>query len=172
MVDLLKPKRGGFRREFGLGEFIFLFMAGHGPYDSPKIDPLAGTCQADIFHEYKLALMSTTALDRATRTEEKQARKEDRSIDPDNIERLTEFYFARMPYKAQGCRYHSFVSYFSSLQKLGWVEESGFTEKSDFQDKYPEAQPRKYFRLTEKGLSASQTSWKNPFKALYGLQSI
>ncbi len=61
---------------------------GNGPFDSPHIDPLIGAPQADIFHEYKLALIKTTALDRATRAEERIAKREKRPINPDNIERL------------------------------------------------------------------------------------
>jgi hypothetical protein len=100
------------------------FLLGHGPNGSPVIDSDVGAPQADIFHHYKLALMKATALDRATRVEEKRARREKRPINPDNIDRLAERYLARMPYKAQGCRYHSFVVYFSNLQRLGWVEPS------------------------------------------------
>ena len=122
MVELLKPARGGFLRPFGCGCFIREFLMGHGPYGAPVIDPSVGAPQADIFHHYKMALIRATALDRATRTEEKRARQQNRPINPDNIEKLAERYQAGMPYKAHGCRYHSFVVYFSTLQRLGWVE--------------------------------------------------
>ena len=69
-----------------------------------------------------MALMRATAMDRAARAEEKRARREKRPIDPANIEKLAEKYLARMPYKAWGCRFHSFIVYFSNLQRLGWVE--------------------------------------------------
>ena len=69
-------------------------------------------------------------MDRATRSEEKRAKKENRSINPDNIDKLYKKYLTRMPYKAQGCRYHSFVTYFSILQKLKWVEPTGKEEPS------------------------------------------
>ena len=124
MVELLRPARGGFLRPFGCGWFMREFLLGHGPNGSPVIDSDVGAPQADIFHHYKLALMKATALDRATRVEEKRARREKRPINPDNIDRLAERYLARMPYKAQGCRYHSFVVYFSNLQRLRWVEPS------------------------------------------------
>jgi len=124
VVELLRPARGGFLRPFGCGWFMREFLLGHGPNGSPVIDSDVGAPQADIFHHYKLALMKATALDRATRVEEKRARREKRPINPDNIDRLAERYLARMPYKAQGCRYHSFVVYFSNLQRLGWVEPS------------------------------------------------
>lgn len=113
MTLMLKPKRGGFLRPFGCGWFIREFLLGNGPYGSPRIDPDVGAPQADIFREYKMALMRATALDKATRAEEKQAKREKRPIDPDNIEKLAERYLARMPYKAQGARFHSFVIYFN-----------------------------------------------------------
>jgi len=75
---------------------------------------------------------------------------------------------AGMPYKATGCRYHSFVTYFSTLRRLGWVELSCKEEPSSFQDNYPSGQPRKYYRLTQAGQSASDAAWANPQFALYG----
>lgn len=168
MVELLKPSRGGFLRPFGCGLFIRDFLLGKGPYGSQTIDSETGACQADIFREYKLAMMRTTAMDRATRVEEKKARKEKRPIDPENIEKLSERYLARMPYKAQGCRFHSFVVYFSNIQRLGWVEATGNEELSEFQEHYPVGQPRKYFRLTRAGREASDSVWANPLRTLYG----
>jgi len=168
VVELLRPARGGFLRPFGCGWFIREFLLGNAPNGSPKIDPDAGAPQADIFHHYKMALMRATALDRAVRTEEKHARRERRTIDPANIERLTERYLARMPYKASGCRFHSFVVYFSNLQRLGWVEFTGREEPSAFQDHYPPGPSRKYYRLTEAGREAGDVAWANPHLALYG----
>jgi hypothetical protein len=168
MVTLhLKPSRGGFLRPFGCGWFTREFLLDHSPYGSPKIDPDVGAPQADIFHHYKMALIRATALDKATRVEEKRARREKRPIDPETIEKLTKQYIARMPYKAQGCRFHSFVVYFSNLQRLGWVEETGREEPSAFQDHYPPGPPRRYFRLTDKGKSAPDYLWADPRKALY-----
>ena len=168
VLEPLKPTRGGFLRVFGCGWFVREFLLGHGPEGSPVIDTSVGAPQADIFHYYKIALLRATALDRATRTEERKARCEKRSINPDNIEKLTGKYLARMPYKANGCRYHSFVVYFSNLQRLGWVEATGEEEPSAFQDHYPPGQPRKYFRLTRAGKEASDAAWADPRLALYG----
>ena len=168
MVELLKPPRGGFLRPFGCGWFIREFLLGHGPNGSPRIDSDVGAPQADIFHHYKLALMRATALDRAVRTEKKRARREKRPISPDNIDRLAERYFSRMPYKAQGCRYHSFITYFSNLVRLSWVEFTGKEEASAFQDHYPPGPPRRYFRLTKAGQEAGDAAWANPYFALYG----
>jgi hypothetical protein len=165
---LLKPVRGGFLRHFGCAWFIWQFLLGNGPYGSPSIDPEVGAYQADIFHHYKVALMRATALDRATRAEERMAKRQKRRIDPENIEKLAKRYFSLMPYKAQGCRYHSFVTYFSTLQRLGWVEPSGKEERSSFQDNYPPGPARRYFRLTDAGKSAPETAWANPQRALYG----
>ena len=140
---------------------------GKGPNGSLSIDPAIGAPQAEIFHDYKMALLKATAIDRATRKEEKQARREKRSIDPEKIEKLAQRYLAKMPYKANGCRYHSFVTYFSTLQRLSWVEPSGKEEPSNFQDNYPPGPPRKYFRLTRTGQEAGDAAWVNPRLALY-----
>jgi len=164
----LRPQRGGFLRPFGCGWFIREFLLGKGPNGSPKIDPDVGSPQAVIFHHYKLSLMKATALDRAISLEEKRAKKERRFIDLDKITELADQFLARMPYKAHGCRYHSFVVYFSNLQRLGWVEFTGKEEPSAFQDHYPPGQPRRYFRLTDAGRAASGASWSNPQFALYG----
>ncbi|MFC1930340.1 hypothetical protein ACFLWE_00365 [Chloroflexota bacterium] len=86
MVLALKPKRGGFLRPFGCGEFIKEFLLGHGPYFTPKIVPETGAPQTDIFFQYKTALIRATALDKATRHEEMLARRERRTISPDNID--------------------------------------------------------------------------------------
>ncbi len=168
MVELLRPARGGFLRPFGCGWFIREFLLGHSPNGSPQIDPHIGACQADICYHYKTALIKAIALDRATRREEKQARREKRAIDPERIERLTERYLARTPYKSTSCRFHSFIVYFSNLQRLGWVEPAGREEPSAFQDHYPPGPPRRYFRLTDAGKAASEAAWSNPRIALYG----
>jgi len=164
----MKPRRGGFLRSFGCGCFIREFLMGNGPQGSPHIDPTTGAPQADIFHHYKEAILRATALDRATKAEERRARREKQLISPDNIEKLTERYLRRMPYKSSACRYHSFVVYFSNLQRLGWVKFSGREEPSAFQDHYAAGPPRRYYRLTPAGMAASDAAWSNPLHALYG----
>lgn len=168
MTELLRPVRGGFLRPFGCGWFIREFLLGRGPNGSPSIDPEIGAPQADVFYFYKRALMQATAVDQATRVEEKRARREKRSIEPANIKKLAERYLSRMPYKSRGCRFHSFVTYFSNLQRLRWVEFTGREEPSSLQENYPSGQPRKFFRLTDAGRQASETAWRNPYRALYG----
>jgi len=168
VAELLRPPRGGFLRSVGCAEFIWKFLLGQGPHGSPAIDPEVGAPQADIFYYYKRALMRATAVDQATIAEEKQARREKRSIEPANIEKLTERYLSRIPYKTRGCRFHSFIVYFSTLRRLGWVEPTGREEPSSFQDHYLPGPPRRYFRLTKAGREASETAWKNPCRILYG----
>jgi hypothetical protein len=168
VVELLRPIKGGFLRPFGCGWFIREFLFGHGPEGRPKIDPNRGACQADIFYHYKTALLKAIALDRAIRQEERQARRQRRAISPERIEQLTERYLARLPYKTTSCRYHSFIVYFSNLQRLDWVEFTGREEASAFQDHYPPGPPRRYFRLTKAGREAGEAAWSNPLLALYG----
>lgn len=163
-----RASRGGFLRAFGCAWFIRQFLLGNGPGGVPAIDPEVGACQADIFHHYKVALIKATALDRATRAEEEMARRQKRCIDPENIEKLTQRYLEVISYKTQGCRFHSFIVYFSTLQRLGWVEPTGREEPSSFQDYYPPGPPRRYFRLTDAGKAAPETAWANPHRALYG----
>jgi len=168
VIEPLRPARGGFLRPFGCGWFIREFLSGHGPNGSPRIDPQPGAPQSDVFYHYKKALLEATSLDRAVRREERQARREKRAIKPENIERLAKLYLSRMPSKATGCRYHSFVVYFSNLQRLGWVQRSGREKPSAFQEHYPEGQPRIFYRLTKAGREASDAAWANPQLTLYG----
>jgi len=170
-VEPLKPKRGGFLRPFGCGWFIREFLRGNAPYGSPYVDPHRGAPQADIFSFYKNALIGATALDKATRVEEKTAQHEKRPINPENIEELAQTYRSEMPYKGHGCRYHSFVTYFSNLVRLYWVEATGEEEPSAFQDHYPQGQPRRYYRLTAAGLIAAEEAWANPTLTLYRSKS-
>ena len=164
----LRPSRGGFLRPFGCGWFIREFLMGRGPNGSPGIDPNVGAPQSDICYHYKKALFTAIAVDKATRQEERQAKREKRPISPNRIEKLAARYLHQIPYKSSSCRYHSFVVYFSNLQRLGWVEESGVEERSTFQDNYPQGYPRRFFRLTEAGRAASESAWANPLAALYG----
>jgi hypothetical protein len=124
---------------------------GNAPFGSPSIDPGIGAPQADTFHHYKMARLEFTAMDRATRQEEQQAKRQKRTISPDNIQRIAEQRMARIPWKSNGCRYHSFVEEHSSLQ-----------------DYYPEGQPRRFYRLTGAGMAAPESDWADPYAALYG----
>lgn len=141
---------------------------GYGPYGSDIIDPSVGAPQADIFYNYKNALQYETAVDRATRDEERLAKQQKRRISPSNIDKLTQRYLNTSTYRRCGCRYHSFITYFGNLQRLGWVEFTGREEPSHIQDNYPPGPPRRFYRLTAAGLAASGSLWVNPRYALYG----
>jgi hypothetical protein len=134
---------------------------------SPAVDPSQGSPQSEIFYHYKKALIQAIALDRATAEEERLAKQQKRPISPENIERFTQKHLALIPYKSTSCRYHSFVVYFSNLQRLGWVEFTGREEHSALQDNYLKGQPRRYFRLTAFGITATDAAWANPRLALY-----
>ena len=120
--------------------------AGHGTHDSLRIDADVGAPQADIFYYYKNALRRSYASDRATRDEERMAARQRRPIDPDQIDALTERHLSKLPYKQSGCRFHSFIIYFSNLQRLRWVEFTWSWRTSRlFQDHYGAGQPRNTF---------------------------
>ena len=168
MTEALKPKCGGFMRPFGCGEFIKDFLLGRGPNGSPKIDPEVGAPQSDMHYAYKKALHHSYAEDMVATEEEKRMRKGLPAFTVQEAEERTAYYLKLIPYKLTHCRYHSFVVYFSNLQRLGWVEFTGKEEPSEFQEHHPPGPPRKYFRLTTKGKAASDAEWANPLFALYG----
>jgi hypothetical protein len=163
----LKPKRGGFLRPFGCGWYIREYLSGNAPYGSPMVDPKIGAPQADIFHYYKEALRQVSAMDKATITETRLAWREKRPIDPNIIDILYHRYLAHLPYKAHGCRFHSFIVYCSMLKRLHWIEPTGREEPSAFQTNYPPGPPRRYFRLTLAGRVAPDSAWANPLATLY-----
>ena len=164
---LVRPNKGGFLRAFGCGWFIREFLSGKGPYGALWIDPQNGAPQADIFYHYKRTLAQETATEPAVRGEERQSKKEGRLYDPDQVPELIDKHLGRLRYKSSGMRYHSFVTYFHNIKRLGWVEVTGQTEPSAFQDHYRAGQPRIFYRLTRAGREASGTAWANPQKALY-----
>lgn len=165
-VATLRPNKGGFIRAFGCGWFIREFLLGHAPFGAPAIDPAKGSPQADIFYHYKLALFKSYAEDAAVRKEEERARAEKRRISPEKIEELTVYYSERIPYKLVAARYHSFVNYCGMLKRLGWLEE--VTEEPSGPQEYdPHFQPRRYYRLTKKGIDAPDAEWSNPKLILY-----
>jgi hypothetical protein len=74
-------------------------------------------------------------------------------------------------------RYHSFLSYFGLLNRLGWVEPTGEQEVSQAQDMMglengekprKTGQPRVYYRLSRAGYAAHQSLIADPITALYG----
>jgi len=164
----MRPNRGGYSRPFGCGWFIREFLLGHGPEGSAVIDPDNGAPQADIFYHYKTALHRAYADDTVAWENEERIRKGKPIYTPEEYTERVAWFLSRIPYKLFKCRFHSFVVYFSNLQRLGWVEPTGFEEPSAFQDHYPPGPPRRYFRLTDGGRNASDRQWSNPLLALYG----
>lgn len=164
----LMPRRGGFLRPFGLGMFIKEFLAGYGPYGAPKIDPTEGACQTDIREHYKAALFKMYAEDAVAREVERRIRQGLPPMTSEEEDRFKLRSLERIPHKFTSIRSHSFARYFNHLIRLGWVEPTGREELSAFQDNYPDAQPRRYFKLTDRGRIASDSEWSNPLRTLYG----
>jgi len=173
MVTAARPGRGGFLLPFGCGWFIREFLLGHGPEGSLKIDPNVGVCQEDMFYHYKLSLHKAYAED-ATAWENDRRIKTGRELytELEYAERV-DWHLRSMPYKLVKCRYHSFQRYFHWLKQLGWVEVTGREERSSVQEAVEKsrsaaglppytAPPRKYYRLTNKGIEAPDYEWSNP----------
>lgn len=167
MAETLRPNRGGFIRPFGCGWFIREFLLGHGPEDSPRIDPQIGACQEDIFYQYKRALHKASAED-VIAWENEERIKQGKPIysEVEHAERL-EYFMGRIPYKLVKCRYHSFQRYCHMLRQLGWTEFTGREEAASIQEYYPAAPSRRYYRLTQKGIEALDQQWSNPQLTLY-----
>lgn len=168
MVELMKPPKGGFMRPFGCGIFIRGFLMGKGAvYGAPIIDPNRGSPQADIFYHYKRALHAAYAED-ATAWENDRRIKVGKEpyTELEYAERVA-WYLSRISYKLIKCRYHSFLMYFNMLKKLHWVEVTGEEEVSTPQDYYKDFEPRRYYRLSKKGIEAPNDEWSNPHRTLY-----
>jgi hypothetical protein len=163
----LRPQRGGYTRSFGCGIFTRNFLLGHGPEGSPAIDPERGACQADIFYFYKMALHKAYAEDAVDRENDQRIRDGKPIYNPEEYAERVIWYQERIPHKTFKARYHSFQRYFHWLKQLAWVEFTGLEEQSALQQSYPDAPPRKYYRLTEKGITAPDYEWSNPQLALY-----
>jgi|YelNatPaOPRAMG01_1025707.scaffolds.fasta_scaffold45536_1 hypothetical protein len=167
MAIPISPERGGFLRSFYTGIFIRDFLAGRGPFGSPAIDPEVGACQEDIFYHYKQAIIRAYAEDAVAYEVEERIRKKLPPYTEEEIDERLRYYLERIPYKLTSARYHSFRRYFHWLKQLGWVEFTGREEHSSMQDYYPKAPPRRYYRLTKKGLEAPYHEWSRPQRVLY-----
>ena len=163
----LKPSLGGFLRPFGCGWFAVEFLKGNGPEGSQRIDPYVGAPMTDIHAAYKSALHRAHARDSAERDEEKRIARGQPAYTEEEYTAALDYYLSRIPYKLLKMRYASFTRYFGHLKRLGWVEETGKTEPSTFQDDYPSAPPRVYYRLTEAGRKASVNEVSDPVMTLY-----
>lgn len=167
-IEVVRPYRGGFLRPFGLGMFIRDYLAGLGPHGSPRIDPLEGACQTDIREHYKTRLFMAHAEDAVAREIERRIKRRIRPMTDEEEERFRLRALEQIPYKFTSIRSHSFARYFGMLTRLEWVQPTGKEEISAFQEQYPDAEPRRYFRLTDRGRAASDADWFNPQRTLYG----
>ena len=162
-----RPNNGGFCRPFGTGWFIIEFLKGNGPADSKEIDPDIGAPMTDIHFEYKSALHRARARDTVEREEEKRINRGKPAYTEEEYKERYLYLLDRIPYKLVKMRYASFTRYFGHLKRLGWVIESGITERSTFQDDYPLAPSRVYYRLTEAGWKATSDEISDPVQTLY-----
>lgn len=162
----LRPNKGGFSRVFGAGSFIRAYLMGSGPEGSKVIDPVRGAAQADINYEYKEALARATAREHAERAISSMV-VGGTDVTEEQAEKIYQKELKKVSRKFTHMRYHSFLMYFGTLKRLGWVEPAGQTEPSAIQDNYPPAPGRVYYRLTEKGKSAGLELWSNPLFTLY-----
>jgi len=162
----LRPSRGGFMRPFGAGWFIREYLFGNGPEGSTRIDPERGAPQSDINYEYKVSLATATA---RTRAEKRISQLVLNGVDVTEgmAEDIYQRELKKISHKFTRMRYHSFLKYFGTLKKLGWVEVTSETENSAMQDHYSEAPNRVYYRLTEAGRKATDDEWSNPLFTMY-----
>lgn len=168
MVTLLRPERGRFLRPFHTGIFIRDYLMGKGPYGSPVIDPKRGAPIEDIRFAYKTALLRAYAEDLVA-----IAMEQGTELSLEEAQR-------RIPQRLTKMRTHSFYRYFHNLKRLGWVETTGEEQASAFGG-VPGArvergekttivevpQPRRFYRITEKGMAAPEIEWQDPLQALY-----
>jgi len=164
---MLRPTRGGFLRPFGCGWFIREFLLGHGPEGSPTIEPEKGAVQEDIFYHYKGALLRAYAEDAVAYENDERVRRGLPIYTPEEYEERVTYHLKYIPYKLTAARYHSFRRYFHWLKQLEWVEFTGEEETSSLQEVYPPGPPRRYYRLTRKGIEAPDHQWSRPQLVLY-----
>ena len=163
----VRPMLGGFIRPFGTAWFVIEFLKGNGPEGSKRIEPHIGAPMTDIHYEYKSALHRAHARDVVEWEEEKRIKKGGKAYTEEEYNQRLQYYLDRIPYKFLKMRYSSFTRYFGHLKRLGWVEESGRTEPSAFQEDYPQAPSRVFYRLAEKGWKASMDDISDPVMTLY-----
>lgn len=155
-------------RPFGCGVFIRGFLMGKGAmYGAPAIDADRGSPQADVFYRYKRALHTAYAEDATAWENDRRMRAGKQPYTESEYAGRVAWHLSKIPYKLVKVRYHSFVMYFGMLKKLGWVEPTGEEEQSTPQDYYEGFEPRRYYRLTKKGVEAPDNQWSNPHRTLY-----
>ena len=169
MATMVRPETGGFLRPFGLGMFILAYLSGDHAYGDCVKDPGRGAPTEDIRSAYKHAILKAHAEDMVAMALER------------GIELSLEEALGRIPHRLSSIRSHSFYRYFHHLKMLEWVEVTGEEEGSlmggspgSTVEKTTQGttlvevpQPRRYYRLTEKGRQASPDEWSDPLQALY-----
>lgn len=165
-MTLIKPDRGGYGRPVQAGLFIRDFLLGKGPGESIKINPIRGSTQSDINYEYKEASARATAREHAEKMISNLV-VNGTDVTEEEAENIYQRELKRISRKFTHMRYHSFLVYFGRLKQLGWVEATQETEPSAFQDNYPDAPNRVYYRLTAEGKAAGENRWSNPLFALH-----
>jgi hypothetical protein len=163
-----RRKRVRFLRPFTVGQFLRDYLLGLGPQDSPKIDPDEGDYSEHIFYYYKEALRRAYAKDAIAWENEQRIQKKEESYAPKEYAERLEWHLERIPYKLHRARFHSFHNYIYYLKALGFIEPTGREEESYIQSlTYPDAPPRRYYRLTEKGKAVPEHEWYRPQLTLY-----
>jgi len=105
-----------------------------GPFGATAIDPKRGAPQSDIFREYKEALRRSLAEDMVA-LEERRIKRDRPPLTREEADDLVDYFIGRLPLRSTRMRYHSFLSYFGLLKRLGWVEPTGERELSEAQDR-------------------------------------
>ncbi len=166
----LRPNPGGFARPVGCGIFIRDFLLGLGPLGRPEIEPEKGAATQDIFYHYKVALHTAYAEEAVDRENRRRIKAGIPIYSPEEYAERVDWHLRRLPYKLVKSRYHSFQRYFHWLKQLEWVEPTGKEERSSMQEvtgDHPDTYPRKLYRLTRKGIEASDEDWSHPQRVLY-----
>ena len=107
---------------------------------------------------------------------ERRIRRGQPPLTREEADSLVAYFIGRLPLRSTRMRYHSFLSYFGLLKRLGWVEPTGEEEVSQAQDMMglengeetrETGQPRIYYRLTRTGYATPQSLVADPVMALY-----
>lgn len=139
-----------------------LFSKANVPSGIQQSTPTGELPQADIFRDYKEALRRSQADDMVT-MEEERIRRDQPPLTREEADDLVAYFIGRLPLRSTRIRYHSFLSYFGLLKRLGWVESTGEREISEAQDlmgletgEEPRetGQPRIYYEITPAGYTA------------------
>ena len=112
----------------------------------------------DTHAEYKNALHRSQARDAVEREEGKRINQGLPAYSEVEYNKRLNFFSNRIHYQLFPMRYASFTRYFGHLKRLGWVEESGITERSSLQDDYTPAPFKVFYKLTAQGKAASPVS--------------